>query len=230
MAVAESAPQADTLSVCVIHTTAGHHFNWYRASRGSLGDNWAYWTRSCQRSRHLAKCHEINKHRPAERLVPSSAKTGRTAVWYHNNVSLQRQVNREHVVLSTQRPDNDYNHSLSTVLPHSVSMCTKLITVFNSQRMPTNRAMSKISNMQSLLDQLLTWSDENNMQINSIKTKEMILGSASKRHWPSLTVRGTTLERVSVYKLLGVFISADLRWETHPKYIISKAVSLLHFL
>ena len=29
---------------------------------------------------------------------------------------------------------------------------------------------------------------------------------------------------------LGVFISADLRWETHIKYIISKAVSRLYFL
>ena len=41
---------------------------------------------------------------------------------------------------------------------------------------------------------------------------------------------GTPLERVSVYKLLGGFISADLRWETHIEYIISKAASRLYFL
>jgi len=41
VAVAESAPQADTWSVCVICTTVGQLFNWYRASRGSLGDSWA---------------------------------------------------------------------------------------------------------------------------------------------------------------------------------------------
>jgi len=28
--------------------------------------------------------------------------------------------------------------------------------------------------MQSVLDQLLSWSDQNNMQINSLKTKKMI--------------------------------------------------------
>ena len=38
-----------------------------------------------------------------------------------------------------------------------------------------------ISDMQSFLDQLQTWSDQNNMQINSFKTKEMILGSASNQ-------------------------------------------------
>jgi len=52
----------------------------------------------------------------------------------------------------------------------------------------------------------------------------MILGSASTRDWSSLAIRGTLLERISVYKLLGVFISADLRWETHIEYIVFKAV------
>jgi len=41
VAVAESAPLADTRSVCVIRTTVGQHFNWHCASRGSLGDSWA---------------------------------------------------------------------------------------------------------------------------------------------------------------------------------------------
>jgi len=34
VAVAESATQADTRSVCVICTTVGRQFNWYRVSRG----------------------------------------------------------------------------------------------------------------------------------------------------------------------------------------------------
>jgi len=68
------------------------------------------------------------------------------------------------------------------------------------------------------------------MQINCTKTKEMILGSTSKRDWPLLTIHGTPLETVSVYKLLGFFISADLRWETHIEYITSKAASQLYFL
>jgi len=84
---------------------------------------------------------------------------------------------------------------------------------------------SSVSNMQSLLNQFSTWADENNMQVNCTKNKEMILGSTSKRDWPLLTIHCTPLERVSVYKLLGVFISADLRWETHIDYIISKAAS-----
>jgi len=55
--------------------------------------------------------------------------------------------------------------------------------------------------MQSLLNQSSTWADENNMQINCAKTKEMILGSTCKRDWPLLTIHGTPLERVSVYTI-----------------------------
>jgi len=72
---------------------------------------------------------------------------------------------------------------------------------------------SSVADMQSLvgyIDQLLISSDENNMQINSMKTKMVILGSASNRDWPSLTIHGTPLKRVSVYKLLVVFVSVDL--------------------
>jgi len=46
-----------------------------------------------------------------------------------------------------------------------------------------NSSNTSAADMQTLLNQLLTWSDENNMHINSTKTKEMILGSASKRDW-----------------------------------------------
>jgi len=45
---------------------------------------------------------------------------------------------------------------------------------------------SFVSDMQILSNQLLTWSDENNMQINSTQTKEVILCSTSKRDWLSL--------------------------------------------
>jgi len=37
--------------MCVIRTTVGQYFNWYRASRGFLCDSWA----PCMKEQHF--CH-----------------------------------------------------------------------------------------------------------------------------------------------------------------------------
>ena len=68
------------------------------------------------------------------------------------------------------------------------------------------------------------------MQINPSKTKEMILGGASGRDLPALGLSDATVERVRAFKLLGVYISADLRWNVHIDHIVSKATSRLYFL
>ena len=38
------------------------------------------------------------------------------------------------------------------------------------------------------------------------------------------------LERVSSYKLLGLWIDDDLKWKTNTEYIVKKVAKRLHFL
>ena len=38
-----------------------------------------------------------------------------------------------------------------------------------------------------------------------------------------LTVKGSVIERVVTYKLLGVYISEDLSWNVHIEHIVKKA-------
>ena len=59
--------------------------------------------------------------------------------------------------------------------------------------------------------------------INSKKTKEMVLGPLSKEPLKPLTIASTTIERVPVYKLLGVNINNALKWDDHIAATISKA-------
>ena len=40
----------------------------------------------------------------------------------------------------------------------------------------------------------------------------------------------TCIERVSTYKILGVFIDSDLRWNSHVDYIYKKACKKLNSL
>jgi len=68
------------------------------------------------------------------------------------------------------------------------------------------------------------------MQVNSTKTKEMIIGPLAKINLPLLTRPLGTIERVSSFKLLGVYIESSLGWSTHINSIVKKTTSRLYFL
>jgi len=57
------------------------------------------------------------------------------------------------------------------------------------------------SQMPQYLDNLLTWSKNNCMVINSKKTTEMILGTADKIPPPLLTISNNPVQRVKCFKL-----------------------------
>jgi len=89
-------------------------------------------------------------------------------------------------------------------------------------------------NFISIMDQhmadVLNWSRNNLMNINWNKTKEMIIGPLATQSVPLLTVDGNTIQRVNVFKLLGVSVDSDLKWDSHVSAICSKASSRLYFL
>ena len=57
------------------------------------------------------------------------------------------------------------------------------------------------------------------MNINTNKTKEMLLGSIAGNPPSPLSVAGQEVERVTVFKLLGVTITDDLKWEKNTALI-----------
>jgi len=78
---------------------------------------------------------------------------------------------------------------------------------------------------------LVNWSRSNKMLINYTKTKEVILGNAKSNPLPSLLIEGKKkIERVSSFKLLGVHISDDFRWENHINAVCTKVLSRLYLL
>ena len=78
--------------------------------------------------------------------------------------------------------------------------------------------------MQTFLDTLSRWSEQNDMVISSSKTKEMILGRRARSHQQTaqLSTGSGPIERVSNFKLLGVFIGDALTWNAHIDYITKK--------
>ncbi|TWW70097.1 hypothetical protein D4764_18G0009030 [Takifugu flavidus] len=79
---------------------------------------------------------------------------------------------------------------------------------------------------------LTTWCTDNNLLLNTSKTKELIVDFWKVRggtHDP-IHINGMAVERVSSFKFLGTHISEDLSWTTNTSSLIKKAHQLLVFM
>ena len=78
---------------------------------------------------------------------------------------------------------------------------------------------------------LVTWCEDNNLTLNTDKTKEMIVDMRKRRrpHQP-LFIRELEVERVSSFKYLGVHITEDLTWSLNTTQLVKKAQQRLYFL
>ncbi|RXN23579.1 RNA-directed DNA polymerase from mobile element jockey-like protein [Labeo rohita] len=78
---------------------------------------------------------------------------------------------------------------------------------------------------------LATWCSENNLALNTKKTKEIIVDF--RRHSTDLAplyINGECVERVHTFRFLGVFISDNISWTVNTTAIIKKAQQRLYFL
>ncbi len=68
------------------------------------------------------------------------------------------------------------------------------------------------------VERLTSWCQDNCLSLNVSKTKELIVDFRKRQQQPytPLMISGTPVERVSCFKYLGVNISEDLTWTTHP--------------
>lgn len=78
---------------------------------------------------------------------------------------------------------------------------------------------------------LVSWCEENNLTLNTDKTKEMIVDMRKERRTPQpLFIRELEVERVQKFKYLGVHINEDLTWTPHITQLVKKAQQRLYFL
>ena len=64
----------------------------------------------------------------------------------------------------------------------------------------------------------------NNLSLNIIKTKEMIVDYRKRRtqHAP-IVIDGAVLEQVESFKFIGVHITNKLEWSKHTKTVVKRA-------
>ncbi|TWW68215.1 hypothetical protein D4764_19G0000130 [Takifugu flavidus] len=81
------------------------------------------------------------------------------------------------------------------------------------------------------VDHLATWCHNNNLLLNTNKTKELVLDFRRKADiHPPVHINGVAVERVSSFKFLGIHLSQDLTWTTNCSSLVKKAHQCLFFL
>jgi len=86
------------------------------------------------------------------------------------------------------------------------------------------------SNMSAYLSSLLTWTVDNDIELNTSETTEMILGQIDSSSISPLPTAAGPIQWVTNFKLLGINLDASLSWTTHINIIVSKASKRLYFL
>ncbi len=90
---------------------------------------------------------------------------------------------------------------------------------------------NEISTLQSDLDSIETWSRNNNMKLNGIKCKEMIISFLRNEiAIPRLRIDELTLELVESFKALGLTINNKLKWQNNTEAIVKKASKRLYVI
>ena len=75
-----------------------------------------------------------------------------------------------------------------------------------------------------------SFSVDHRMKLNLVKCKDMLVNFVHNHNFilNSIVLGNNTIETVNTYKLLGVHISSDLKWNCHVEYITKKANKRLY--
>ena len=93
--------------------------------------------------------------------------------------------------------------------------------------------MNSISLMQESVNIAAEWTKNNDMKINSEKSKEMIISYTHGNlgnEVMNILIEGQVVERVDHVKLLGITLSNDLTWKRHVDNIVKKAGKRIYML
>ncbi|KAI3357071.1 hypothetical protein L3Q82_015458 [Scortum barcoo] len=216
-------------------------------SRGGTRDIGSALTRMCMRHRSIeAKLKQFSisiLHFPSQpeykrawqEIKKSSSDT----------LKLQKQANKALRLTHLQLPNTYVRMLFVDISSASNTVITdKLIAVPLDQRLPHQQASGDDTTIVGLISDndethyreeiqhLTQWCSNNNLVLNTSKTKEVIVDYRRSRrteHAP-LLIHGEAVERVNNIKFLGIHITSDLTWSMNTAHLVKKAQQRLFFL
>ena len=85
-------------------------------------------------------------------------------------------------------------------------------------------------NMQNHLNDISKWTDDNHMLLNEEKSKYIIFTRSKQEFSTRLSLNNTPLERMKIFKLLGLWLQEDMGWDTNTREMCKKAYSRVSVL
>ena len=83
----------------------------------------------------------------------------------------------------------------------------------------------------TVIRDFVSWCELNQLQLNTSKTKEMIVNFRRKTsHFTPVSIQGSNIEVVESYKFLGVHLNNNLNWTDNTHALYKKGQSRLHLL
>ncbi|KAI8493787.1 hypothetical protein Bbelb_281340 [Branchiostoma belcheri] len=79
---------------------------------------------------------------------------------------------------------------------------------------------------QNALDSIVQWGETYSLGVNGKKTMDMVISARKEANIPvppHPTISGHVIQRTTSFKLLGVYITANLTWDTHVHYMLAKS-------
>ncbi|KAI8500437.1 hypothetical protein Bbelb_220030 [Branchiostoma belcheri] len=111
------------------------------------------------------------------------------------------------------------------------AVCKRWKFVDDLNLLEVRHPISAPSNIQKDLTDLENWSNDSHMRLHPAKCKVLhILFSKVPYVAPPLSVNGIELQQVQGMKILGVFLQANLRWNSHVDSICCKSSQRLFLL
>ncbi|TWW58921.1 hypothetical protein D4764_06G0004510 [Takifugu flavidus] len=117
------------------------------------------------------------------------------------------------------------------LIKHSLSTKFSVIQLIIIQDLCQTFAATCTGGLNSLCVGLLCWCHNNSLQLNTSKTKELVIDFGRDRPRPRPVQIGTEeVEGVQTYKYLGLWLDNRLDWTSNTRQLYKKTQSRMYFL
>ena len=165
---------------------------------------------------------EISDKRMVHGGVPQGSKIGQVVFIVHIN-DLPLVLKQPEITYSDDMRKCDNDDDDVTIFMDDTAV-SEIIDIKN------HIAGEAIGNAEKNIREVMKFTNHQKMELNLKKCKEMLIERRNKTSIPLTNIENNTIGRVTSYKLLGLWIDDNMKWNTNTEKIVKKAAKRLFLL